>query len=197
MGVKIEHSDLGKSRLIEMSEETQNNNANNVTSNPSRHIVTKGDEPIGAIDAGVRPSDAGISLSDDTYNKKISSELMHTIQRLNFTAARLDDYRVLSRFHILGWLVTLVCCPIIFLTLCFYMPDEWKLKAVTIVMGTSNSWEAGNTILSKTDLKAYKQSMTANRISDDNKIVLKKCFGSADALDGPVKCEIIINPKTD
>ena len=197
MSIKIEHIDSVKSRLIKMSEETQNNNANNVVSNTSRHIVTKGDEPIGAIEAGVRPSDAGIPLSDDTYNKKISFELMHTIQRLNFTAARLDDFRVLSRFHMLGWLVTLVCCPIIFLTVCFYMPDEWKLKAVTIVMGTSNSWEAGNAILYKTDLKAYEQSITANRISGDNKIVLKKCFGSADALDGPVKCEIIINPKTD
>ena len=197
MSIKIEHIDSVKSRLIKMSEETQNNNANNIASNTSRHIVTKGDEPIGAIEAGVRPSDAGIPLSDDTYNKKISFELMHTIQRLNFTAARLDDFRVLSRFHMLGWLVTLVCCPIIFLTVCFYMPDEWKLKAVTIVMGTSNSWEAGNAILYKTDLKAYEQSITANRISDDNKIVLKKCFGSADALEGPVKCEIIINPKTD
>ena len=132
----------------------------------------------------------------DTY-KSTSFQLMHTIQQLNSTADRLDDFRVLSRFHLFGWIVTLISCPIILLAASFYMPDSWKLNAVTIVMGTENSWDAGHLILSKADYKIYQRLITAEKISKDNKKELKKCLGLADATNGPVNCELIVRSVSD
>ena len=129
----------------------------------------------------------------DNYSS-LALDLGATVASLNKTAQDLEKTRLKSRLHMLGWAAVLLFTPVLFLSICVYMPNEWKLRAINVVMGTGNSWEAGNRIMSVADPDRYRSFQMMISIQENNEVKIKRCIARAGAYDLPVKCELIVNP---
>ena len=132
------------------------------------------------------------NLADNYRNFAV--DLGATVASLDKTARDLEKTRLKSRLHMLGWAAVLLFTPVVFLSICVYMPNEWKLRAINVVMGTGNSWEAGNRIMSVADPDRYRSFQMMISIQENNEVKIKRCIARASAYDLPVKCELIVNP---
>ena len=132
------------------------------------------------------------NLADNYSN--LAVDLGATVASLDKTARDLEKTRLKSRLHMLGWAAVLLFTPVVFLSICVYMPNEWKLRAINVVMGTGNSWEAGNRIMSVADPDRYRSFQMMISIQENNEVKIKRCIARAGAYDLPVKCELIVNP---
>ena len=132
------------------------------------------------------------NLADNYRNFAV--DLGATVASLDKTARDLEKTRLKSRLHMLGWAAVLLFTPVVFLSICVYMPNEWKLRAINVVMGTGNSWEAGNRIMSVADPDRYRSFQMMISIQENNEVKIKRCIARAGAYDLPVKCELIVNP---
>ena len=132
------------------------------------------------------------NLADNYRNFAV--DLGATVASLDKTARDLEKTRLKSRLHMLGWAAVLLFTPVVFLSICVYMPNEWKLRAINVVMGTGNSWEAGNRILSVADPDRHRSLQMMISIQENNEIKIKRCIARAGAYDLPVKCELIVRP---
>ena len=129
----------------------------------------------------------------DNYSN-LAVDLGATVASLNKTAQDLEKTQLKSRLHMLGWAAVLLFTPIIFLSICFYMPDEWKLRAINVAMGTGSSWEAGNRILSVANPDRHRSLKMMVSIQENNEIKIKRCIARASAYDLPVKCDLTVKP---
>ena len=132
------------------------------------------------------------NLADNYRNFAV--DLGATVASLDKTARDLEKTRLKSRLHMLGWAAVLLFTPVVFLSICVYMPNEWKLRAINVVMGTGNSWEAGNRILSVANPDRYRSLQMMVSIQENNEIKIKRCIARASAYDLPVKCDLTVKP---
>ncbi len=124
-----------------------------------------------------------------------SLEMQDLSEQLNGMANRLETSHKTSRFHILGWVMILIFCPLLLVNISSHMPDEWKLEAVKLIMKAESSWEAGRTILEKSDRDKMEEVSTAHLIVTDNIEKLERCIGLSRAVERPVECTVLINAK--
>lgn len=132
------------------------------------------------------------NLADNYRNFAV--DLGATVASLDKTARDLEKTRLKSRLHMLGWAAVLLFTPVVFLSICVYMPNEWKLRAINVVMGTGNSWEAGNRIMSVADPDRHRSFQMMISIQENNEVKIKRCIARAGAYDLPVKCDLIVKP---
>lgn len=121
-------------------------------------------------------------------------EIQDLSKQLNNVAHRLESSFKTTRFHVLGWFVVLLFYPLVMIAASTYMPGEWKLKTVELMMGTENAWEAGQSILSKVNNERYSQTVIGYSIVSDNLRKVEGCVGIAKTLKRPIECALLIDP---
>jgi hypothetical protein len=118
-----------------------------------------------------------------------------TSRELLETADRLEEARRGGSLHVVGWILMLLVAPVLFLLLVSFAPDEWRIKAVAQMMGTSDAWEAGSLILSKTSSGAYDNLMVGSRLVAENLHDLGECIDRARVLGSSVSCTLQVSPE--
>jgi hypothetical protein len=76
-----------------------------------------------------------------------------------------------------------------------YMPGEWKLKTIELMMETESAWEAGQSILAKADNQKYGKVLTGYSIISGNVEKIEGCIGIAKTLKRPIECPLLIDPE--
>ena len=133
--------------------------------------------------------------SDTVQNiNNVASGLDYSIERLDRAANRLEQSQSDSRLHFLGWAAVLLFSPIVFLAISYHMPTEWKLRAKNVVLGTENTWDAGNKLLNLSDTERYRVIKKAIAVGNWNQKEIEKCLGNANAMNAPITCKLIIKP---
>ncbi|MEI6986483.1 MAG: ParA family protein [Rhodospirillaceae bacterium] len=83
-------------------------------------------------------------------------------------------------------LASLMIGPILFFTLAHMAPAEWRLKAVTSIIGARTPWEAGTVILARADPRAQKLLLLAAMLAGSPSPALAECLDQTDFEHGPV-----------
>ena len=83
-------------------------------------------------------------------------------------------------------LASLMLGPILFFTLARFAPADWRLKAVTSIMGARTPWEAGTVILARADPRAQKLLLLAATLVANPSPALSECLDRTDFEHGPV-----------
>ena len=115
--------------------------------------------------------------------------------QLNSVAHRLESSHKTTRFHMLGWFVVLLFYPLLMIAGSSYMPGEWKLKTIELMMETESAWEAGQSILAKADNQKYEKVLTGYSIISGNVEKIEGCIGIAKTLKRPIECPLLIDPE--
>ena len=141
-------------------------------------------------------NNTGVMVPSDTIENinNVASGLDYSIERLDRAAKRLEQSQSDSRLHFLGWAAVLLFSPIVFLAISYHMPTEWKLRAINVVLGTENTWDAGNKLLNLSDIERYRVIKKAIAVGNWNQKEINKCLVNANALNAPITCKIIIKP---
>jgi hypothetical protein len=121
---------------------------------------------------------------------------MHDLSKqLNSVAHRLESSHKTTRFHILGWFVVLLFYPLLMIAGASYMPSEWKLKTIELMMKTESAWEAGQSILAKANNQKFEKHLTGYSIISGNVEKIEGCIGIAKTLKRPIECPLLIDPE--
>ena len=121
---------------------------------------------------------------------------MHDLSKqLNSVAHRLESSHKTTRFHILGWFVVLLFYPLLMIAGSSYMPGEWKLKTIELMMKTESAWEAGQSILAKANNQKFEKHLTGYSIISGNVEKIEGCIGIAKTLKRPIECPLLIGPE--
>jgi hypothetical protein len=121
---------------------------------------------------------------------------MHDLSKqLNSVAHRLESSHKTTRFHILGWFVVLLFYPLLMIAGSSYMPSEWKLKTIELMMKTESAWEAGQSILAKANYQKFEKHLTGYSIISGNVEKIEGCIGIAKTLKRPIECPLLIDPE--
>ncbi len=83
-------------------------------------------------------------------------------------------------------LASLMLGPILFFTLARLAPMDWRLKAVTSIIGTRSPWDAGTIILGQADPRAQKLLLLAATLLANPSPELTDCLDHTDFTHGPV-----------
>jgi len=83
-------------------------------------------------------------------------------------------------------LASLMLGPILFFTLARLAPPDWRLKAVTSIMGARTPWDAGTVILARADPRAQKLLLLAATLVGNPSPALADCLDHTDFEHGPV-----------
>lgn len=86
-------------------------------------------------------------------------------------------------------LAALMLGPILFFTLARLAPPDWRLKAVTSIIGAHTAWEAGTVILARADPRAQKLLLLAATLVANPSPALAECLDHTDFEHGPVPPE--------
>ena len=122
-------------------------------------------------------------------------EMQDLSKQLNSVAHRLESSHKTTRFHMLGWFVVLLFYPLLMIAGSSYMPGEWKLKTIELMMETESAWEAGQSILAKADNQKYGKVLTGYSIISGNVEKIEGCIGIAKTLKRPIECPLLIDPE--
>jgi chromosome partitioning protein len=83
-------------------------------------------------------------------------------------------------------LAALLVGPILFFSLARLAPMDWRLKAVTSIIGTRSPWDAGTVILAQADPRAQKLLLLAATLAANPGPALAECLDHTDFSHGPV-----------
>jgi len=83
-------------------------------------------------------------------------------------------------------MAALMLGPILFFTLARLAPPDWRLKAVTSIIGARTPWEAGTMILARSDPRAQKLLLLAATLAASPSPALAECLDHTDFEHGPV-----------
>ena len=83
-------------------------------------------------------------------------------------------------------LAALMLGPILFFTLARMAPMDWRLKAITRIIGAHSPWDAGTIILGQADPRAQKLLLLAATLVANPSPELADCLDHTDFTHGPV-----------
>ncbi len=83
-------------------------------------------------------------------------------------------------------LASLMLGPILFFTLARMAPMDWRLKAVTAIIGMRTPWDTGTVILAHADPRAQKLLLLAATLVANPSPALSECLDHTDFDHGPV-----------
>lgn len=93
-----------------------------------------------------------------------------------------------------------IAATIVLLGLTLWVPfpqaqfDRWRLEAGALLIGSTQYWLAGSTLLARSDEAAYRELVLAAKLVEENRTQLQNCTERAQESASPVPCPVHVEP---